>query len=125
MGLFTCRKTKFLNFNATCFRQSKWLITGISRKKVKCESCGLTLSNPIFRPPAYFPALIYFGRDKGWWITCNYPTVLKEKIHNVGPRPTLSFFCSRRFFSCSTDFSQQIAQVVLLLFLFLSFKTVG
>jgi hypothetical protein len=26
-----------------------------------------------------FPALIRFGRERGWWITCNYPTVLKEK----------------------------------------------
>jgi hypothetical protein len=39
----------------------------------------LTLSNPIFLPTAYSPALIYFGRERGWWITCNYPTVLKEK----------------------------------------------
>jgi hypothetical protein len=47
------------------------------------ESVGifidLTLSNPIFLPPTYFPALIYSGRERGWWITCNYPTVLKEK----------------------------------------------
>jgi hypothetical protein len=42
----------------------------------------LTLSNPIFLPPAYSPALIYFGRERGWWITCNYPTVLKEKNWN-------------------------------------------
>jgi hypothetical protein len=41
--------------------------------------CLLTLSNPIFLPTAYSPALIYFGREIGWWITCNYPTVLKEK----------------------------------------------
>jgi hypothetical protein len=39
----------------------------------------LTLSNPIFLPPAYSPALIYLGLEKGWWITCNYPTVLKEE----------------------------------------------
>jgi hypothetical protein len=39
----------------------------------------LTLSNPIFLPTAYSPALICFGRESGWWITCNYPTVLKEK----------------------------------------------
>jgi hypothetical protein len=25
------------------------------------------------------PALICFGLQRGWWITCNYPTVLKEK----------------------------------------------
>jgi hypothetical protein len=40
------------------------------------------LSNPILLPPAYSPALIYFGRERGWWITCNYPTVLKEKNRN-------------------------------------------
>jgi hypothetical protein len=39
----------------------------------------LTLSNPIFLPPAYTPAVIYFGRQRVWWVTCNYPTVLKEK----------------------------------------------
>jgi hypothetical protein len=43
---------------------------------------ALTLSNPIFLPPAYSPALIYFGRERGWWITCNYPTVLKNKNRN-------------------------------------------
>jgi hypothetical protein len=25
------------------------------------------------------PTLICFGRERGWWITCNYPSVLKEK----------------------------------------------
>jgi hypothetical protein len=39
----------------------------------------LTLSNPIYLPTTYSPALICFGRERGWWITCNYPTVLKEK----------------------------------------------
>ena len=39
----------------------------------------LTLSNPIFLPTAYSPALTCFGRDRGWWITSNYPTLLKEK----------------------------------------------
>jgi hypothetical protein len=42
----------------------------------------LTFSNPIFLPPAYSPALIYFGQERGWWITCNYPTALKEKNRN-------------------------------------------
>jgi hypothetical protein len=41
-----------------------------------------TLSNPIFLPPTHTPALIYFGCERGWWITCNYPTVLKEKNRN-------------------------------------------
>jgi hypothetical protein len=40
---------------------------------------SLTLSNPIFMPTAYFPALICFRRERIRWITCNYPTVLKEK----------------------------------------------
>jgi hypothetical protein len=39
----------------------------------------LTLSNQFFPPTAYSPALICFGREGGWWITCNYPAVLKEK----------------------------------------------
>jgi hypothetical protein len=39
----------------------------------------LTLSNPMFLPTAYSPALICFGQERGWWITCNYPTVLKAK----------------------------------------------
>jgi hypothetical protein len=43
------------------------------------EAQMLTLSNPIFLPIAHSPALICFGRERGWWITCNYPTVLKEK----------------------------------------------
>jgi len=30
----------------------------------------LSLSNPIFLPTAYSPALIYCGRERGWWITC-------------------------------------------------------
>jgi hypothetical protein len=41
---------------------------------------SLTLSNPIFLPPAYSPARIYFGQERGWWITCNYPTVLKHMV---------------------------------------------
>jgi hypothetical protein len=40
---------------------------------------GLTLSNPLFLPTAYSPALICFGRERGWWISCNYSLVLKEK----------------------------------------------
>jgi hypothetical protein len=46
---------------------------------IKSQQNWLTLSNPIFLPTAHSPALIYFGRERGWWITCNYPTVLKEK----------------------------------------------
>jgi hypothetical protein len=46
---------------------------------MKRKGCVLTLSNPIFLPTAYFSALICFGRERGWWITCNYPTVLKEE----------------------------------------------
>jgi hypothetical protein len=39
----------------------------------------LTLSNPIFLPLAYSPALIYFGWERGWWITCNYPSFKRKK----------------------------------------------
>jgi hypothetical protein len=39
----------------------------------------LTLSNTIFLPTAYSPALICFGRERGWWITCNYPSFKREK----------------------------------------------
>jgi hypothetical protein len=39
----------------------------------------LTLSNPNFLPTTYSTALICFGRERGWCITCNYPTVLKDK----------------------------------------------
>jgi hypothetical protein len=42
-------------------------------------SANLALSNPIFLPTAYSHSLILFGRERGWLITCNYPTVLKEK----------------------------------------------
>jgi hypothetical protein len=115
----------------------------------------LTLPNPIFLPPAHSPARIYFGRENVWWVTCNCLTGLKEKNinanrksttcaicwlksviheekrrekerHNIGWSPTL-FSCSRRFSSCITDFSQQMAQVVLFrfAFMFFSFKPVG
>jgi hypothetical protein len=40
---------------------------------------SLSLSNLIFLPTAYFPALICFGRERALCFTCNYPTVLKEK----------------------------------------------
>jgi hypothetical protein len=43
------------------------------------KQCILTFPSPIFLPTAYSSALTSFGRERGWWITCNYPTVLKEK----------------------------------------------
>jgi hypothetical protein len=49
----------------------------------------------------------------------------EQENHNVGLRSKLWFSYFRRFSSWSTDFSQQIAQVVLFLFMFFSFKTVG
>jgi hypothetical protein len=51
----------------------------------------LTHSNPIFLPPAYSPAVIYFGQERGWCVTCNYPTVLKEK--NIISKSTTSATC--------------------------------
>jgi hypothetical protein len=42
------------------------------QQQASSKILGLTLSNPIFLPPAYSPALIYFGLERGWWITCPY-----------------------------------------------------
>jgi hypothetical protein len=52
-----------------------------------------TLSNPVFLPPAYSPAPIYFGWERCWWITCNYPTVLKEKNINRNRKSTTCAIC--------------------------------
>jgi hypothetical protein len=51
---------------------------------------SLTLSNPIFLPPAYSPDLIYFGQERDWWIICNYPAVLKEKTETERVQSALS-----------------------------------
>jgi hypothetical protein len=56
-------------------------------------SWSLTLSNPIFLPPTYSPPLIYFGQERGWWVTCNYPTVLKEKNINRNRKITTCAIC--------------------------------
>jgi hypothetical protein len=71
-------KTKIVNwvFWHLGFVNSWINVAQVSEKK------QLTLSNPIFLPPTYSPALIYFGRESGWWITCNFNTVLKEKNRN-------------------------------------------
>jgi hypothetical protein len=45
----------------------------------RISATNLALSNPIFLPSGYSAALICFGRERGRWITCNYPTVLKEE----------------------------------------------
>jgi hypothetical protein len=58
-----------------CFKLNK---TASGTHQMLKEAFGeqaLTLSNPIFLPPTYSPALIYFGREISWWITHNYPTV--------------------------------------------------
>jgi hypothetical protein len=44
----------------------------------------LTLSNPIFLPTAYSPALIYCGRERGWSITCWLKSVLHEEKCRTG-----------------------------------------
>jgi hypothetical protein len=53
----------------------------------------LTLFNQIFLPPTYSPALIYFGRERYWWVTCNYPTVLSQKNRNRNRKSTTYAFC--------------------------------
>jgi hypothetical protein len=61
-------------------------------RKMVCGDQGLTVSNPIFLPPAYSSAYIYFGFERGWWIACNYPTVLKEKNMNYMKKSVLTLF---------------------------------
>jgi hypothetical protein len=62
-------------------RHGKYYITHVNKSNKIINAVDyLTLSNPIFLPTAHSPALIRFGRERCWWITCNYPTVLKEKI---------------------------------------------
>jgi hypothetical protein len=48
------------------------------------SSGDLTLSNPIFLPTAYSPALIYCGWERGWWITCRLKSVLHEEKCRTG-----------------------------------------
>jgi hypothetical protein len=55
----------------------------------------LTLSDPIFLPTAYSPALICFGRERGWWITCNYPTGLKEKNMEIQKEYNLHYLLAK------------------------------
>jgi hypothetical protein len=54
----------------------------------------LTISNPIFLPTAYSPALI-FGRERGWRITCNYPTILKEKNVEIQKEYNLRYLLAK------------------------------
>jgi hypothetical protein len=56
---------------------------------------GLTPSNPIFLPTAYSPAIICFGRERGWWITCNYPIVLKDKNMENQKEYNLSYLLAK------------------------------
>jgi hypothetical protein len=56
---------------------------------------GIIDVNPFqsnFSANRILSALIYFRRERGWWITCNYPTVLKEKKRRETERvqPALS-----------------------------------
>jgi hypothetical protein len=55
----------------------------------------LTLSNPIFLPTAYSPAFICFGQKRGWWITCNYSTVLKEKSMEIQKEYKLRYLLAK------------------------------
>jgi hypothetical protein len=69
---------QFVQQNLTCTNAvtRPRYVEGSNRHRV-CLSYILTLSNPIFLPPAYSPALIYeyFGWERGW-MTCNYPIAL-------------------------------------------------
>jgi hypothetical protein len=48
----------------------------------KCRLAWCRQINPFqsnFSANRIHPSSYFFGRERGWWITCNYPTVLKEK----------------------------------------------
>jgi hypothetical protein len=78
-------------------------------KSTTCAICWLKSDIMIFLFPTLFlifnsfqsnfsairisPALIYFGRERGWWITCNYLTVLKEKNINKNGKSTTCAIC--------------------------------
>jgi hypothetical protein len=81
---------------------SVYTLIGMCHAFMSSSQSTLTLSNPIFLPPAYSAALIYFGLERGWWITCPYYmrksvgqalTVERENKRNkkkrVGRLPTL------------------------------------
>ena len=80
------------------------------------EHCHLTLSNPIFLPTPFSPALIYFGQERGWWITSNYPTILKEKNINMNsPDDFIVYFRLHQIFKCCCLFLFIIVLSVILL----------
>jgi hypothetical protein len=58
----------------------------------------LTHSNTIFLPPTYSPALIYFGLERGRWITCPYYT-----RKTVGQAPTAERENKRNKKTCQTS----------------------
>jgi hypothetical protein len=61
--------------------------------EVVCVGQLFNTFNPFqsnFLPPAYSPALIYYGREIGWWITCYYPTVLKYMAYQETERVQLA-----------------------------------
>jgi hypothetical protein len=97
IGCNTASMSNKGNCCAHCFTISPILgwrsIIPIKQKAQNNVNCihTLTLSNPIFLPPTYSQALIYFGRERGWWVTCNYPTVLKEK--NINRKSTTCTIC--------------------------------
>jgi hypothetical protein len=84
-------KTKYKDYFLKVRKCQKPGLQYLSKTKRKCKKCmkrRLTLSNPIFLPTAYSPALICFGRERGWCITC---TVLKEKnMERERVQPALS-----------------------------------
>jgi hypothetical protein len=58
-------------------------------------SSYLTLANPVFLPTAYSPALVCFGLERGWWITSNYPTVLKKKNMEIQKEYNLRYLLAK------------------------------
>jgi hypothetical protein len=58
-----CRMDKYMKLYTVS--NESLIITGKNHKKIQLKP-WLTLSNPIFLPTAYSPALICFGQERGW-----------------------------------------------------------
>jgi hypothetical protein len=57
------------------------------------QKTGINPFQSNFSATRILPSSYLFGRERGWWVTCNYPTVLKEKIINRNRKSTTCAIC--------------------------------
>jgi hypothetical protein len=93
---------KFLSVHSIFLDQTRQNLTHYfhmvpMRNSVFCENqCGEhhTLLNHFqsnFSATRILPSCYLFWVERGWWVTCNYPTVLKEK--NINRKSTTCAIC--------------------------------